>query len=277
MARIFFEDFETDGLGSRYTLDRNEFSDGVGDFLTRTDGSNIGAFYEITGQSGDFHYAAMDLDGEGGTGSTVMTFTGIDISGFENLSFSGLFAEDDDGDNQDWDADSALFVSAAIDGGAFVNLLSFQAAGDTNTEPALDTNFDGLGDGTALSSAFETFSAAISGTGSTLDLRIEIQNLDAGDEDISFDALEITGDSPQPAAEADFTLELLHFADQEAGSAAVIDAPNLSAVLKAFHDEFIQEIGDAGVEAVGIIEMDFEGFFCPVSDLGQAQLHLTSE
>lgn len=243
MARIFFEDFETDGLGSRYTLDRNEFSDGAGDFLTRTDGSNIGAFYEITGESGDFHYAAMDLDGEGGTGSTVMTFTGIDISGFENLSFSGLFAEDDDGDNQDWDADSALFVSAAIDGGAFVNLLSFQAAGDTNTEPALDTNFDGLGDGTALSSVFETFSAAISGTGSTLDLRIDIQNLDAGDEDISFDALEITGDSTQPAAEADFTLELLHIADQEAGSAAVIDAPNLSAVLNALR---AQDLGGDG-------------------------------
>tara|TARA_B100000949_G_scaffold31081_1_gene24398 strand:+ start:770 stop:1027 length:258 start_codon:yes stop_codon:yes gene_type:complete len=56
-----------------------------------------------------------------------------------------------------------------------------------------------------------------------------------------------------------------------------VRGPNLSAVLKAFHDEFIQEIGDAGVEAAGIIEVDFEGFFCPVSDLGQAQFHLASE
>jgi 2',3'-cyclic-nucleotide 2'-phosphodiesterase (5'-nucleotidase family) len=32
---------------------------------------------------------------------------------------------------------------------------------------------------------------------------------------------------------ADFQLELLHFSDQEAGAAAVLDAPNLSAVLSA--------------------------------------------
>ena len=42
-----------------------------------------------------------------------------------------------------------------------------------------------------------------------------------------------------------FTLELLHVADQEAGSAAVIDAPNLSAVMNALE---AQDLGNDGVE-----------------------------
>ena len=40
-----------------------------------------------------------------------------------------------------------------------------------------------------------------------------------------------------------FTLNLLHFTDQEAGAAAVVDAPNLSAVLNALRDE------DVGADA----------------------------
>lgn len=41
-----------------------------------------------------------------------------------------------------------------------------------------------------------------------------------------------------------FTLNLLHFTDQEAGAAAVVDAPNLSAVLNALRDE------DVGADAM---------------------------
>lgn len=42
-----------------------------------------------------------------------------------------------------------------------------------------------------------------------------------------------------------FTLELLHFSDQEGASGAVVDAPNLSAVLNALRAE---DLGDDGVE-----------------------------
>lgn len=42
-----------------------------------------------------------------------------------------------------------------------------------------------------------------------------------------------------------FTLELLHFADQEAGAAAVVDAPNLSAVLNALRAEDVGGDGEA--------------------------------
>ncbi len=51
-------------------------------------------------------------------------------------------------------------------------------------------------------------------------------------------------DPREMAAESTFTLELLHFTDQEAGVAAISDAPNLSAVLNALRAE---DLGDDGV------------------------------
>ncbi len=194
MGLIYLEDFETDGNGTRYFTNVAEFSDGFGDFFTRTDGANIGNFYSLTGQGGNSYFAGMDLDGEGGPATVSLTTQQINIAGFVNLSFSGLFAEDDDGTNQDWDADSSALIEYRIDGGAWTNLLAFAAAGGTNTEPLLDTDFDGVGDGPALSDVFTEYTAAIAGTGTNLELRVALTNLNAGDEDFAFDNLAINGD-----------------------------------------------------------------------------------
>ncbi|MEP3891490.1 MAG: ExeM/NucH family extracellular endonuclease [Hellea sp.] len=194
MALLFLEDFETDGNGTRYFTSVLEFTDGSADFFTRTDGSNIGSFYSLTGQGGSSYFAGMDLDGEGGPSTVSLTTQQIDIAGFTNLSFSGLFAEDDDGGNQDWDADSYALIEYRLDGGAWTNLLAFAAAGGTNTEPLLDTDFDGVGDGPALSDVFTEYTAAIAGTGTNLELRVTLENLNAGDEDFAFDNLAVNGD-----------------------------------------------------------------------------------
>ncbi|MCA8906647.1 MAG: hypothetical protein KDA64_01895, partial [Rhodospirillaceae bacterium] len=52
------------------------------------------------------------------------------------------------------------------------------------------------------------------------------------------------GDAVVPAV-ADFTLELLHVADQEASTGAITDAPNFSAVLNALR---AQDLGNDGIE-----------------------------
>ena len=59
-----------------------------------------------------------------------------------------------------------------------------------NKAARVDTNFDGFGDGTTLTSAAQLFTAAIGGTGTTLDLRV-ITSLNSGDEDVAFDAFTI--------------------------------------------------------------------------------------
>ena len=201
MANIFTESFETDGNGTRYITSVPEFSDGSGDFFTRTDGTNISGSYIVAEASGSFYFPAQDIDGEGADSQQTLTFSGLDISGVSNLGFSALFAEDNSSDgNEDWDASDFFKVEYAIDDNGFQNLLAFENDGSTfNTAPSQDTDFDGVGDGSEVTDTFSTFASAIAGTGSSLDLRFTF-DLDSGDEDIAIDNIQITGDTAEPAA-----------------------------------------------------------------------------
>lgn len=194
---IFSESFETDGSGSRYTLLEGEFNDTFSDYFTRTDGTTIGdggGYITFDGSlDGSFFFAAQDLDGDGYSPEQTITFTGIDISGQSNLSFSILLAEDDSNDGkEDWDDNDYFIVEYQIDGGGYKNLLAVRATeAGTNFAPAIDTNFDGVGDGTEITSTWADFSASISETGATLDIKI-IVGLGSGDEDIAFDNLRVS-------------------------------------------------------------------------------------
>lgn len=200
MTMIYSEGFETDGNGSRYSTSAVEFSDGFFDFFTRTDGSNITSSYEVSGFDGSFFFAAQDLDGEGGAAVQSLEILGIDISGYDALSFSGLFAEDDDGSNQDWDDDDSVIFEVRIDGGDYTTVLAFENDGtEFNGVPRQDTDFDGTGDGAELTSTFAQFTAAIAGTGSTLDIRVTFA-LNSGDEDFALDLLEISGEVAEPGS-----------------------------------------------------------------------------
>lgn len=198
---ILSEDFEDASVA--YTASPAEFSDGAGDFFTRTDGSTIGSFVEYDNIQGSSYFAAMDIDGKGATLPGILTFSNINITGYTNLSFSALFAEDDDLTNEDWDNTDYFKVEYQIDGGGYQNLLAFENNGATyNTAPYQDTDFDGIGDGAVLTNVFSLFGADISGAGDSLDVRFTFR-LDAGDEDIAIDTMRIQGDAsavPVPAA-----------------------------------------------------------------------------
>lgn len=186
------EDFEDTNVS--YTTSVAEFTDRSGDFFIRTDGSDHGTFVNYANIQGSSYFAAMDLDGEGASLPITMWFTGIDIRGYSNLTFSALFAEDDDGTNEDWDNSDYVKIEYQIDGGGYQNLLAFENDGSTyNTQAYQDTDFDTVGDGIALTDTFALFAEDIGGTGSTLDLRITFQ-LNSGDEDIAIDNVMVTGD-----------------------------------------------------------------------------------
>jgi len=170
------------------------FTDGSGDFFTVTDGSNIGSFVNYTGADNSW-FAAMDINGEGGPDTQILNFDTVNIAGFTGLALTVDLAEDDDGTNEDWDLPDFVSFEASIDGGSFFDILDIQSIpdGDSfNAVPAVDTNFDGNGDGTVITDTFANFTAAIAGTGSTLDLRAVI-SLDSGDEDIAIDNVGVTG------------------------------------------------------------------------------------
>lgn len=216
-VNLVFEDFEDATV--TYTTSIPEFTDNGGDFFIRTDGSDHGAFVSYSNIQGSSYFAGMDLDGEGAALPLTMDFSGIDISGYSNLEFSAYIAEDDDGTNEDWDLADYVHIDYQIDGAGFQNLLWFESIPDGdafNAVPALDTDFNGDGDGSPLTGTFSLFDAAIAGTGSSLDLRIMF-DLNSGDEDIAFDNITISGDEvtapvPVPAAAWLFGSAVIGFA-----------------------------------------------------------------
>jgi hypothetical protein len=202
---LLFEDFETNGQGSRYTASQ-PFNDGTSDHWNRTDGSDIsntsGAYSNF---NGTFFWAAEDTDDtgtNGGNGNDEQTLeiTGIVITGYTNLQFSGLFGAGNESaaGSSAYDAADYIRVEYQIDGGGYQNLIwfSYLNGGDASNEPlGLDADFDGNADSASdlLGTALQTYSANITGTGATLDIRISVY-MDSGNEEIAFDNLVVEGD-----------------------------------------------------------------------------------
>lgn len=203
---LLIEDFEDATV--EYTLSHPEASDGQSDYWIRTNGTNISPTVELDNEQGSYFFGGQDLDANDvgdddpniSSDIGIMTFPNIDISTFTDLQFSIFIAEDDNGTIENWDGNSQFKVEYSIDGGTLTEIFRIEAAGGTNTEPKVDTDFDGIGDGTAITNAFQQFSANISGTGSSLELVITISHLSDGEEDIAFDEVKITGISPTTVA-----------------------------------------------------------------------------
>ena len=189
---VFQESFETGNSGTP----SETCNDGVGDFFTRTDGSDIGTFYQVSGQDGNFFFAAMDTDGAPCTLTTqTLEFDDIDISTFTDLTLAILLAEDKDGSNFDWDEDSRFYIEVDVDNsGTFTKVLQVSVSDNTGgsnvSQPMIDSDFDGNGDGAEITDVFTEYSASIS-SGSLLDIRLVFENLLAGDEDMAIDNIRI--------------------------------------------------------------------------------------
>lgn len=203
---LLFEDFEDTAVN--YSTSITEFSDSAFDYFGRIapDGFSISSDVSFNNTQGNGFFAAMDTDADITTQDTgVLTFL-VDISGFNNLQFSTMFAEDVADNNQpDWDTSTSFIAQYSIDGGPVQNLLAFESIGGTNTAAAQDTDFDGVGDGGLLTDTFTLYQADIIGTGDQLTLQFTLNFFDAGDEDIAFDNVLLAGDAigspvPVPAA-----------------------------------------------------------------------------
>ena len=190
---IYSYSFEDNGAND-YTTSIPEFSDGSYDFFTSTFNNSIGSFYGVTGQDGDHYFAAQDTNNTGAGGSSdplTLTFT-IDISGYSNLGLKILVAEDDY-DDPKWDSNDSVHIDYTIDGGTSTPLIwiESEAASGSNAETRIDSDFDGVGDGAAITEAFMELQQSITGTGNTLVLTITYSNLHYGSEDLAIDNIRI--------------------------------------------------------------------------------------
>jgi len=199
---LLSEDFEDNNL--TYVPNAvDDLSDIINDdyYGIITPSSGLPADIVYSGITGNNYYGVQDSDGATvPVDQVILDFTGIDISGSTNLSFSIDIAEDDAADgNQDWDNTTSILIEAQIDGAGFVPILAFESelgvdGNDTNEVPRQDTDFDGIGDGAMLTDAFTTYTESIVGTGSLIDIKITMTELNAGDEDIALDQILLTGE-----------------------------------------------------------------------------------
>ena len=224
---IMMEDFEDATL--EYSGPADSLTDqGNRDFYGRT--GNFGS-YTLSNVQGSTYYAAEDIDSALPnpilSGSPLDLDFSVNIANYTNLSFDILMAEDDSTDgNEDWDAHEHFLVFYQIDGGSFINLFAIEApepSGDlTNNAPQEDTDFNGVGDGTVITDTFSQFTKSIFGTGTTLNLTIRYLSDSnpsagsmAGDEDIAFDNVTISGTIvPEPTTFTLFAIGLGMFASQ---------------------------------------------------------------
>lgn len=221
-AQVFWsEDFETDGNGSRYTPEVEVLPSATDascndhfarNLPTDTNGcsgdlidTNLGTY---TGLNGSFLWAGEDLDDNGVGGSQnfelFITFDNIpSIAGKSNLAFRGRFGAGatDQFDNVTAAANNPDFmiIEYQIDGGGYKEILAFHAKnpfgtpGLFNGSLALDTDGDQVGDGMDLDNELRTFTAQITETGTTLDLRIRV-SANSQNEEIAFDFFELLED-----------------------------------------------------------------------------------
>ncbi len=204
-ATVFFEAFDNT---SAFTTSTPFFSDASGDYFglagTSPDWggdpapSALKTYFNVAGN----YLSGMDLDGEGAALPITLNWTGIHIATVTYPEFSGLFGEVFDSPG-DIDGGDYIRLYYQVDGGGYQNLLWFSGAdfsssgGPFNGIFRQDTNFDGVGDGMALTDTLNPFSAALP-AGTTLDLRMEI-SVDSGDEDFAVDSFEVRDDATGPS------------------------------------------------------------------------------
>ena len=189
------ESFETDGQGVRY-MASPPFNVGVDGHWDRGTNADFNTLIPYLSGEGTFFWAAEDTDEAPGNGNPVqiLEFTGINIAGHTNLAFNGLFAATQQflGNGFPYNSGQGEHVKVLyqVNGGGFQNGVWFTA--NANSHLALDTNFDGAGDGDELVDSFLPYSFSIP-DGDTLDLRIEVK-ADSASEEVAFDSLMVIGD-----------------------------------------------------------------------------------
>ena len=206
-TELFFEDFEFELDAGISSIE--ECSDLAADYWIRTDGTDISTDIVFDNIQGDFFFAVQDHDASGcpASYSGYLNFENIDISGYGNLKLYLYIAEDDVEGEEDWDSNSKLSVRYSIDGATNTEVLRVEAEAGTNTQPRIDTDFDGYGDGQIITSTFTMFEADMPGTGEWLSIEIYITGLNAGDEDVAIDNLLLTGEQTTPLQNVNFDIE----------------------------------------------------------------------
>ena len=177
----FTESFETDGRGTRYALD-GRFTNGNAMF-------DRGQPAGITNLDGTFAIIAEDTLLDAAPVKAVAFLLNTAPFGTVNASVRlGALG------GAIYDTGDIIAIEASVNGGAFTTVAAFRSTRRAAASPmALDTNNNGIGDGTQLSAAMQDFSFPMPAA-TTLGLRVRCQSNTAG-ERLIVDRIVVTGNA----------------------------------------------------------------------------------
>ena len=193
IGQIWTQDFETNGLGTAYTS-APVFSANLNAHFNRTNGINISnTVSPYSGYHGSFFWAGENINiaagGGDGLSNKIITFAAFNVAGQTNLQLRGLFGTGNP--LAAWDYSDILYVEYKMDASAWTKIMQFATNGLTqNTGLYLDANLDGIGEGVALSTHLQQFSAPIPAIGTSLQLRVYARCTSQGEE-FAFDDLRV--------------------------------------------------------------------------------------
>ncbi|MCB0395185.1 MAG: HYR domain-containing protein [Flavobacteriales bacterium] len=207
-TNLHTESFETDGEGSRYTS--GTFAVVSGDYFLRT----TSAFADLEGDvssgiDGSYFWVGEDVDDATNnpfSPQAILQLQDIDVAGYSTLELKVLLAQTETPNADRFENNDGLIFQYAMDGnigtiipgsgttsGTYTTFATFRGnvSGGLGSL-ALDTDMNGVGDGSAVTSTLQDFTLSIPVTGSTLSIRI-IMAQDQGTEEIYMDNLRIEG------------------------------------------------------------------------------------
>lgn len=183
---IVSEDFETDGEGSRYSTVGLQDPGGMWSFFKRGTTSDFDFFSgSPTGEHGT-HYFGVNHPN---TTPVSLTMNPATITGYYNLQLCIMLASVGNVNASDY-----YKIEYQVDGGGWVTLASFYPT-NFPYKLAEDTDGDGVGDGTQLTSAFQDFCYPIPATGNQIEIRVEA-NSSSTTSGFAFDYIRLTGNPP---------------------------------------------------------------------------------
>jgi len=200
-TQIYIMDFESVTNGVDYSTSIAECSDGVDFFgvFTYNLNNTSNTDQTLTNTQGSKYLGVQDFDSAPCTGSTdtiTFTITGINISsigsGLELRAYLG--SSNGPGPGSNWDFNSQVRIDYQIDGGGYSPAIWFAGHSNANDiQPLRDTDFNTVGDGTGLTGAMAQFTQSLGVTGNSMDIQITFIRLDATDEDVAIDNIEVYG------------------------------------------------------------------------------------
>ncbi|MDP0501559.1 MAG: lamin tail domain-containing protein [Verrucomicrobiota bacterium JB022] len=202
----FQEDFESDGLGTRYSVE-NASDDGASDFFARR--ANLSNGTRTTGGtlSGTYFWGARDLDADGAAVNGMeadearITFEPFSIAGLGDFTLRMEAAQGED----EFEFDNSFLIEIKIDDGDWYAIGGFRGTGtnapgrwfegDENTVASLESP--------RLTTNFQTFDWKLKRVGTTMQIRIKA-NLNGGNEEYAFDNLRVLADDALKVASLQF-------------------------------------------------------------------------